>query len=165
VHRIRAEDPDATAAAAAYERELRDSFGLSPGAKPRFDLILLGMGADGHTGSLFPGGRAVEERERLVVAECVEALEAWRITLTLPVLNAARRVVFLVTGEEKAATLAAVLSPRTGRDHPPAARVRPAQGSLVWLVDAAAARLLESTKITDSSGRQPGETRIEEARM
>jgi 6-phosphogluconolactonase len=145
VHRVPAEDPDATAAAEAYEREVRRVLRASRDAVPRFDLILLGMGADGHTASLFPGGAAVRER-RLVVAERVEKVGGWRITFTLPLLNAAALVVFIVSGTEKAAALRAVLEPGQDADPPPAACVRPERGTLVWLVDEAAARLLTAAR-------------------
>ncbi|MFL6193890.1 MAG: 6-phosphogluconolactonase, partial [Thermoanaerobaculia bacterium] len=85
VHRIRAEEPDASVAAEIYEAELRSFFALSPGEWPRFDQVLLGLGKDGHTASLFPGGEAVRERERLEVAPWVEAQKGFRITLTPPV--------------------------------------------------------------------------------
>jgi 6-phosphogluconolactonase len=138
VHRVRAElEPDR--AAAEYERELRSFFGR----EPSFDLVLLGMGADGHTASLFPGTAALEERERWVVATWVEKLRAHRITLTLPVLERARAVLFLVAGADKAPALARVLSPRAGEEPLPAARVRPAQGRLLWFVDRAAAVSLD----------------------
>ncbi|TAH34366.1 MAG: 6-phosphogluconolactonase [Planctomycetota bacterium] len=135
VHRIPGEMEPA-AAAVQYELELAESF---PGAAPRFDLVLLGMGADGHTASLFPGTAALEERERLVRENRVEKLQAWRVTMTLPLLNAARRVIFLVAGSDKAAALRSVLQPAGGMELPPAARVAPVDGSLLWLVDRAAA--------------------------
>jgi 6-phosphogluconolactonase len=140
VHRVQAEDTDAEEAARAYEATLRDVFGLAPGERPRFDLILLGLGADGHTASLFPGNPALDEQERLVAAPWVDRLRTHRITLTLPVLDAARAVVFLVSGEEKATRVADVLEgPGAAL---PAGRVRPAGGELVWLLDAPAAREL-----------------------
>src|SRR4029079_10263159 len=92
--RIPAELADARRAAAEYEATLRSFFALAEGERPRFDLILLGLGKDGHTASLFPGGDAVRERERLVVAPWVEAQKTFRITLTPPVLNHARRAMF-----------------------------------------------------------------------
>ncbi len=145
VHRLEGELPDASLAAVRYEGDLARSFGLDPARDPppRLDLVLLGIGPDGHTASLFPGSVALEERRRWVVAPFVEHLRAHRITLTLPVLDAARQVVFLVAGREKAAALAGVLSsasraaaPPSG---PPAARVRPDDGAVLWIADQAAA--------------------------
>jgi 6-phosphogluconolactonase len=115
---------------------LRAFFGLAPEALPRFDLVLLGMGPDGHTASLFPGTDALGERKRLVVANWVEKFNAFRITMTLPVLNNAASVIFLVSGAEKAAVLREVLEGEGGRF--PSQLIRPADGSLLWLVDAAA---------------------------
>jgi 6-phosphogluconolactonase len=126
IHRIRGELPP-DQAAAAYRAEL-DAI-LGPGG--RFDLILLGMGSDGHTASLFPGTKALEERGRWVAANFVEKLDAWRVTLTLPAINATRQVTFLVSGADKAGTLARV---RAG-DPLPAGLVRPAEGELTWLVE------------------------------
>ncbi len=136
VHRMRGELPP-DEAVAAYRLELQKALG----ADGRFDLILLGMGPDGHTASLFPGTDAVDERTRSVVAVHVEALDAWRITLTLPVINAARRVIFLVSGEAKAETLARVYA----GELLPAALVEPVCGELTWLVDRAAASHLPKT--------------------
>lgn len=141
IHRVRAEEPDAQRAAAEHEATLRSFFDLSPDAWPRFDLILLGLGKDGHTASLFPGGAAVHERERLVVAPWVEAQRAYRITLTPPVLNHARRALFLVSGEEKAGALHAVIEGEHQPDRYPAQVV---EGNCLWMVDRAAARLLQS---------------------
>src|SRR5271170_6604754 len=109
VFRVSAENPDAGAAAADYEAQLRRFFELKPGEFPRFDLILLGIGPDGHTASLFPETAALQEKSRLVVANWVEKLKTSRITVTLPVLNAARSVAFLVSGTDKAAVLHEVL--------------------------------------------------------
>jgi 6-phosphogluconolactonase len=142
VHRIQAENPDAGKAADGYAEELRQVFRLESGQFPRFDLILLGMGADGHTASLFPGTDAVREQKRLVVAPWVEKFRAHRITFTPPVLNNAASVTFLVSGEEKAETLRAVLHDEYQPDRLPAQVVRPTHGRLLWLVDRAAARLL-----------------------
>jgi 6-phosphogluconolactonase len=135
VHRVRGELPDAEAAAEAYERDLAAFFG---GSGPRFDLVLLGLGDDGHTASLSPGSAALEERGRAVAAPWVPRLAAHRITLTLPALNAARAVVFVVTGADKAPAVARTLVDGAT----PAARVRPEAGELVWIVDAAAAAQL-----------------------
>jgi len=89
VFRIKTENPDAAAVAEAYEQTLRKFFQVQPGQVPNFDLILLGMGPDGHTASLFPGTAALKEKSHLVVANWVEKMQTHRITLTLPVLNAA----------------------------------------------------------------------------
>jgi 6-phosphogluconolactonase len=132
VHRMPCELDDLDSGAWQYERELQEVIGGD--GIPRFDLIWLGMGADGHTASLFPGTAALDERQRLVVANWVPSLDAWRMTLTYPVLNAAREAMFVVTGAEKAPALASV---RSGSDEHPAARVHARR--TVWLVDEAAA--------------------------
>jgi 6-phosphogluconolactonase len=143
VHRILAELADASAAAASYETELRRFFGTGGGdVPPALDLVLLGLGPDGHTASLFPGNAALDERVRWVVAPFVPTMQAHRITFTLPVLARAREVVFLVSGREKARALAEVLAPAPGVALLPAARVRPDGGGPIWVVDRdAAARL------------------------
>jgi 6-phosphogluconolactonase len=142
LHRIAAEEPDAQHVAAQYETDLRAFFNPAPGEWPRFDLVLLGLGKDGHTASLFPGNAALHEHERLVVAPWVEALKAYRITLTPPVLSHARRALFLVSGGEKAEALRAVLEGERDPDRYPAQVV---EGNRLWLVDRAAARLLTTT--------------------
>ena len=139
VFRIPAENPDAAAAAEAYEQTLRKFFALAPGEFPRFDLILLGLGPDGHTASLFPETAALQEKSRLVVANWVEKLKASRITFTLPVLNAARCLAFLVSGTDKAAVLHEVLEGNAPPEKYPSKLVRPAEGTLIWFVDRAAA--------------------------
>jgi 6-phosphogluconolactonase len=141
-YRIPADRPDPGEAAAAYEREIRDAFHLAPGEWPRFDLVLLGLGEDGHVASLFPGSAAVEEQRHLVVAPFVERLGTHRISLTFPVINHAACVLFLVSGAAKAGILRAVIQGDDGPGRYPAQRVQPESGSVVWLVDrAAAARL------------------------
>jgi len=141
---IPTENPDASAAAEAYEQTLRKFFAVAPGEFPRFDLILLGMGPDGHTASLFPETAALQEKSRLVVANWVEKLKASRITLTLPVLNAARNVVFLVSGTDKAAVLHEVLEGNAAAEKYPSKMVRPTDGRLIWFVDRAAASELSA---------------------
>jgi 6-phosphogluconolactonase len=137
VFRMRGED-DPAAAARAYEDVLvRELPGESP--VPQIDFVLLGIGADGHTASLFPGTAALEERERLVAANRVPKLNEWRLTLTLPVLNASRRAVFLVTGAEKSAVVASAVERKKGSHDVPASLVRPDRGSLIWILDEAAA--------------------------
>lgn len=138
VFRVLAENPDAAAAALAYEQTLRDFFASTPGQFPRFDLILLGMGPDGHTASLFPGSAGLHQHERLVIANWVEKFQTDRITFTLPLLNAAANVVFLVSGPDKAAMLPQVLGPAL-QPPLPAQLVLPADGRLLWMVDRAAA--------------------------
>jgi 6-phosphogluconolactonase len=142
VHRVPAEEPDAAVAAERYERELRAFFASGPGPAggwPRLDLVLLGMGADGHTASLFPGTSAVHEAHRLVVAPWVEKLGAFRITLTPPVLSHAARVAILVAGDDKAATVREVLEGPVQPDRHPVQVVTPVDGELTWLLDRAAA--------------------------
>ena len=142
VHRMRTEKEDAERAAEEYAWTLRSAFGLEEGEWPRFDLVLMGIGEDGHTASLFPGSEAVRERSRLVVAPWVSSLGTFRITLTAPVFNHAALALFLVSGEEKAEALRAVLEGDFQPDRFPAQIVRPEEGKLLWLVDRAAARCL-----------------------
>lgn len=146
VFRIPAENPNAAAAALAYEETLRKFFALQPGQFPRFDLILLGMGPDGHTASLFPGTAALQEQSRLVVSNWVEKFRTSRITLTLPVLNAARCVAFLVSGTDKASALQAVLESDAPGEQYPSKLVRPTNGKLIWLIDRAAASGLSNSE-------------------
>jgi 6-phosphogluconolactonase len=136
--RVKGENPDADQAAAEYERTLRDCFQLSDGQLPRFDLILLGMGPDGHTASLFPGTQALRQTQRLVVANWVEKFKTHRITFTAPVINNAACVIFMVSGEEKREALRAVLHGDAPAEQFPAKLVHPTQGELIWLVDEAA---------------------------
>ncbi|MFL5264689.1 MAG: 6-phosphogluconolactonase [Anaeromyxobacteraceae bacterium] len=140
VHRVRGELPDADEAALEYEAELSEAFALREGERPRLDVALMGMGPDGHTASLFPGSAALGEEARLVVAPYVPKFGVHRVTLTLPVFAAARAVVFLVAGADKAERVAEVLGGRAPQL--PAARVRPEEGELLWLLDAAAATSL-----------------------
>jgi 6-phosphogluconolactonase len=142
VHRIRTEAHSPDTVAAIYEQELRAFFSLPIGRFPRFDLVVLGLGADGHTASLFPGSEAVLEGARLVVAPLVAKLGTHRITLTLPVLNSARAVMFLVSGRQKSEALASALQGGRGGEGLPARLVRPRNGPLLWMVDRAAAGML-----------------------
>jgi 6-phosphogluconolactonase len=134
VHRMPAESPDLDAAALSYESELRLAFGARGDEPPAFDFIWLGMGPDGHTASLFPQSTALEETERWVVGTWAPFPQAWRMTLTFPVLNAGRSVVFAVEGANKADALRAI---RAGGSGLPAERVSGDQ--VEWLIDAAAA--------------------------
>jgi 6-phosphogluconolactonase len=142
IHRIKGERPKVDEAAEEYERELRASFRLAEGALPRFDLVLLGMGAEGHTASLFPGTKALREERRLVVGNWVGKLYSERITLTPPVLNNAARVIFMVHGAEKAPALKAVLEGPYEPDQLPAQMIQPKNGKLLWLLDPTASSML-----------------------
>jgi 6-phosphogluconolactonase len=145
VFRVPAENPDANQAAADYEQTIRKFFQLSSGALPRFDLILLGMGPDGHTASLFPKTIALQEKSRLVVANWVDKFNSHRITFTLPVLNNAAVATFLVGGADKAETVREVLEGTQPGELFPAKMVHPTNGRLVWMVDQAAAAVLSKT--------------------
>jgi 6-phosphogluconolactonase len=134
IHRI-AGELDPLAAADAYEVELRSVLG----AGGRFDLILLGMGADGHTASLFPRHQALTETERWIVPVHASAEPPWRVTMTLPLINAARHVLFLAAGAEKATAVRDLVDGKPL----PAAMVRPRDGTVTFLVDEEAASLLE----------------------
>lgn len=142
IFRFPAENPDAAAVADAYEKTLRKFFQLGPEALPHFDLILLGLGPDGHTASLFPGSTALQEKTRLVVANWVEKMQTHRLTLTLPVLNAAHCVAFLISGTDKAAILRSVLEENVSGEQYPAKLVQPKDGKLIWFLDRAAASAL-----------------------
>jgi 6-phosphogluconolactonase len=144
IFRIPAENPDAAAAAEAYEQTLRKFFAVGAGEFPRFDLILLGMGPDGHAASLFPETAALQEKSRLVVANWVEKLGTSRITFTLPLLNAARCVAFLVSGIDKAEALHEVLEGNAPGEKYPSKLVQPSAGKLIWFVDRAAASQLST---------------------
>jgi 6-phosphogluconolactonase len=145
VARIRGEAEDADAAAAEYGRVMTEVFGSRRGERPSFDLILLGMGIDGHTASLFPGSPVLKEVFRPVAAvHAAAASIPQRLTFSLPLINAAARVMFLVAGSEKAKVVKAVLT-ETGSGLP-ASMVRPTNGRLTWLLDRPAAALLSVAK-------------------
>ena len=149
VWRIKGEYEDASKAADEYERDLRGIVGgrytEEDGALPRFDLVLLGLGTDGHTASLFPHSSALHEVQRLVVAHRIARLATERITLTAPVLNNASDVMFLVQGADKADALRAVLEGPDDPERLPAQLIHPRHGRLRWLVDPTAAAQLSAT--------------------
>ena len=138
VHRVLAENPNAEEAAHAYETDLRKFFGE---AIPAFDLLFLGLGEDGHTASIFPGSEVLHETRRLVAAPWVAKLNTYRITMTLPVLNNGKSIVFLVTGASKAEILRTVMNTDRNPDLYPAQAISPTNGEVSWFVDEAAARL------------------------
>ena len=141
VHRILGE-LDAATAASRYEAEIRSVFRTPPGAIPPFDLVLLGMGTDGHTASLFPDSAALGEATALVTANWVEKFKSHRITFTFALLNRASEVLFLTAGSDKAEMLHNILRGDPCGQTYPAQNVRPRDGGLIWMVDEAAARAL-----------------------
>ena len=132
IHRVHSENPDAAVAANEYEQTLLP-----------LDLILLGLGTDGHTASIFPGSEVLHETKRLVAAPWVEKLNTYRITMTLPLLNSGASVLFLVSGAEKAEIVKEVLE---GPKQYPAQAVQPSHGQLVWMLDKDAASFLTADK-------------------
>jgi len=151
VHRMEGElDPEV--AAARYEALICNTFKLEGAQTPTFDLILLGMGDDGHTASLFPHTEALNEMSHLVVPNHVPQKDAWRITLTWPVINQGREVAFLIEGEEKAQVLHDVFLGPYQPDTYPSQIIRPANGRLTLLLDRAAAAKLPAPKDSDSTG-------------
>ncbi len=141
IYRMPAENADREAAATSYERMLRAYFASSSGI-PSFDLIYLGMGDDGHTASLFPGTKALAESRRLVVPNYVDKFQSYRLTFTIPMINAGRQVVFLIAGEGKADRLHEVMEGQRDPDRLPSQYIQPHPGQLRFFLDqAAAARL------------------------
>jgi len=140
VHRVRGELPDANVGALDYDVEMHTFFTQEKrhDGFPRFDVILLGMGPDGHTASLFPGSKALEEKERWVVANWVEKFHSARITFTYPVINAAANVLLLVAGADKTDMLHEVLVVKNRSVTYPVEGVQPVDGSKVWMLDSAA---------------------------
>jgi len=142
VHRMPGEVVSLVAAADAYAAEIRAALGVNRTRTPRLDLVLLGLGPDGHTASLFPHTEVLHERHRLVAAVYVPERDLYRLTMTTKLINAAANVMFLVAGAEKAAALAATLEGPLDPDTYPAQLIHPEDGTLYWFVDEAAASLL-----------------------
>jgi 6-phosphogluconolactonase len=142
VTRIKGEYPDAGQAALEYEKALREYFKPKDGEYPRFDLVLVGMGNEGHTLSLFPGTKALHADGRIAVRNWVGKLYAERITLTAPAASNAARVIFMVTGADKGPALKAVLEGPFEPEQLPAQLLQPKNGKLLWLVDTAAGSML-----------------------
>jgi 6-phosphogluconolactonase len=151
VHRMEGElDPEE--AASRYEAVIRTAFRLEGAELPTFDLVVLGMGDDGHTASLFPHTEALHEMARIVIANHVPQKDTWRITLTSPVINQAREVVFQIEGEAKAQVLHDVLLGPYDPESKPSQLIRPASGKLTLLLDSAAASKLPVPSNYESGG-------------
>ncbi|MBZ5535119.1 MAG: 6-phosphogluconolactonase [Acidobacteriia bacterium] len=146
IHRIPAEKTVASEAAKAYVEELKSFFSLREGEWPRFDLVLLGMGPDGHTASLFPDTLVLHEATSLVAAPWVDKLKCYRITLTPPALNHASQIVFFVAGPDKAPSLREVLEGSFRPETYPAQLIRPLDGKVTWMVDREASAELRPEK-------------------
>ncbi len=142
IHRIKGEYPDTAQAAAEYEATIQREFGLKDGEFPRFDLVLLGMGSEGHTLSLFPGTKALHETQRIVTRNWVGKLYTERVTLTAPAANNAANIIFMIAGADKACALKAVLEGPHEPEQLPAQMIQPSNGTLSWLVDQAAGSML-----------------------
>jgi 6-phosphogluconolactonase len=142
VTRIKGEYPDAEKAALEYEKTLREYFKLKDGEYPRFDLVLAGMGSEGHTLSLFPGTKALHADGRVVVRNWIGKLYTERITLTAPAASNSAQIIFMVTGPDKALALKGVLEGPFEPEQLPAQLLQPRNGRLIWLVDAAAGSML-----------------------
>ena len=143
IHRIPTEEGDPASVATTYERTVQTFFQLREGALPEFDLVLLGLGEDGHIASLFPRAAALQETQRLVVATTGGDPYLPRVTLTVPVLNKAKQVMWLVAGKEKAPMVQTVLEGSERANDMPAQMIRPTRGVSLWFVDRAAAQFLQ----------------------
>jgi len=141
IHRVITENPDAKQAAADSEADLRKFFELRAGDFPKFDLILLGLGSDGHTASLFPDSEGLNETSKLVIANWVEKFKTFRITFTFPVLNNCAEAMFLVSGADKSDIVGQILKPGSSPVFP-SQRVQPNNGRLIWMLDEGAASKL-----------------------
>lgn len=142
VFRMKGEYAEAEQAAKEYEQDIRSHFKLSDGQFPRFDLVFLGMGEEGHVASLFPGTKALHENRRIAVHNWVGKVLMDRITLTAPAINNAANIISLVKGAEKANALTAILERFYEPDQLPAQLIQPVNGTLLWLVDTAAGSML-----------------------
>lgn len=139
IHAPFGQDANPEEAAAQYQQQLMEFFG----SQPVFDLVLLGLGPEGHTASIFPNSPALAERQKLVMAYNVDAEHGWRLTMTLPLINAARHIMFFVAGEDKKDILCQILSPGSNGHNIPATLIRPADGTLSWYLDDAAAEKIQ----------------------
>ena len=144
VHRVKGEIPDAEKAALEYEQTLSSHFKLAPGQLPRFDVVLLGMGAEGHTLSLFPGTKALHDNGRLVMSNWIGKLYTERVTITAPVANNSGLAMFMVTKADKALALKGVLEGPFEPEQLPSQLIQPKNGKLLWLVDTTAGSKLSA---------------------
>jgi 6-phosphogluconolactonase len=151
VHPVDTRVADAERAARAYEEVVRHFFGLKQGEVPQFDLLLLGLGTDGHTASIFPGSDIINESELLVAAYTGGAVPTPRITVTPPIINNALNTIFLVTGREKSGVLQKVLNGDYRPETCPAQLTRQCNGNVIWLVDKAAANCLKNNGRSSNS--------------
>lgn len=149
VHPMPCEKADPQVAAYEYEERLRRFFGSPSKGWPQFDLVLLGVGVDGHTASLFPGSSLLKEKRRWVAAPYVKRLNAYRLTLTLPVLNNADQIIFLVAGKEKAQIMKGLFAADNTRAGLPVHLIRPSHGKLLFFLDESAACLIDQGKGDD----------------
>jgi 6-phosphogluconolactonase len=145
VHRIQTEGITLVQSATRYEEDIRRFFGYKGDTMPRFDLIMLGIGEDGHTASLFPGKVSLKERTRLAIPVTAEKFPNKRITLTLPAINSARKIMFLVSGRDKAKVVKQIVEGK--RSGLPVSRVQPKQGVVYFVIDKRAASLLSGRKM------------------
>jgi 6-phosphogluconolactonase len=148
VHRVSTEIKPPDVAAELYEQEIKRTVATRSSATPEFDLILLGLGTNGHTASLFPHQPALHDVENLVIAEYIEEVEMTRITMTVPLLNAAKEVLFISLGKDKASVLKEVITGSYDPERLPAQLIQPDPGTLTWLIDPAAAQELPAEILT-----------------
>ncbi len=147
IFRMPAEQADHDQASAEYEQTIRTFFPVNTGERPRFDLVLLGMGDDGHTASLFPGTPALFENELLVTANYIEKLGLYRLTLTVPLINQAKNIIFLISGESKATVLKEVLEGEYQPQKLPSQLINPVNGRLLFIIDRAAGKLINPDRV------------------
>ena len=157
VYRMQGESQDLARAASEYQNDIARSFDVPPdGAPPSFDLVLLGLGTDAHTASLFPGSPALEDTQSWVVSNPAPSLDTYRLTFTARLINAARQVLFLVAGSEKSEALRNVLSEPKDHQNLPAQLIQPVTGELSWFVDEAALGDLPESVTVEREQDDPG---------
>jgi 6-phosphogluconolactonase len=160
MHRIQTEEITLEQSATNYEEDIRRFFRIDGGSVPQFDLIMLGIGEDGHTASLFPGKSSLNERTRLAIPVTAEKFPGERVTLTLPVINNARKIIFLVSGGAKAKVMKEIKEDRQGSL--PVSRVHPEQGMVYFVIDKQAASLLSGRKMGQQGSAPVKTSRVED---